>query len=107
MRVDGDLSPSPRRDAHDVVAPPVHALEPAIGAPAGIPLLRQDDRVGELVADQRLHAVHEVGQQHLGAWHTRRDGPVALVDDLDPHRGEHREHRAERQRLADAEDLEA
>ena len=30
-----------------------------------------------------------------------------LVDDLDAHRGEHRQHRAERQRLADAEDLEA
>ena len=31
----------------------------------------------------------------------------ALVDDLDAHRGEHRQHRAQRQRLADAEHLEA
>ena len=67
-------------------------------------------RLGEQGRARGDASVATVAQPELVDVGRPRRGPVelvrALVDDLDAHRGEHRQHRAQRQRLADPEDLE-
>ena len=83
VRMDCDLPAVHRRKPEDVAAAAVDAGDPQVRPPARVWSLREHDRVGQLVPDQGLRAVHEAREQHLRARHTGCDGVSRLVDDLD------------------------
>ncbi|MGB0092542.1 MAG: hypothetical protein WBP81_08410 [Solirubrobacteraceae bacterium] len=75
MRVDVDVLVA----EHLVGASLNVGLEVAVVGSVGL----ADEDVGELIADQRLDEVVEVGQEHLGRGDAGRDGTVVGVDELD------------------------
>ena len=74
------------RDAvehEDVGAAAVHVPDARERAPAGTGLGVVGHDVGELVADERLDVVEEVGDQHASAGRPVGDGLSVVVDVLD------------------------
>ena len=84
-RVDRDPAAAGRRQGDDVVAAPVHGGDAGVRQAERIGPASQGDRVGQLVADQRLDPADQAGQQHLlprdAGWHRT----VPVVHDLEHH----------------------
>ena len=83
--MDRDPAAAGRRQGDDVVAAPVHGGDAGVRQAERIGPASQGDRVGQLVADQRLDPADQAGQQHLlprdAGWHRT----VPVVHDLEHH----------------------
>ena len=74
-----------RRDHRQHVVVPALDLDRRQRAAAGAGLGLDDDAVAEVVADDRLHAVGEVGEQHRVRRLARRRRTIVAVDRLEQH----------------------
>ncbi len=72
---------------HDDAVVPEPVVVPALDGDERMPVVGTvglaDEAVGELVADERLHGVDEVGDEDLGRGRARRHRRAGLVDQLD------------------------